>query len=319
MPTENTAQDDTKRFDELRTRVAAIKEKEGKSYSQLQTESGIRKGTLSLFMSDKYEGRNDVVADNIETWLSSRETTQKLRIRTAVSPSYRETPTCTRLTEVLNFAQLMTDIVVVATEPGLGKSSAIKQYAANTPNVWPLMADPQMKSISALTRKIAKILNITGSFAMELPYEIETRVRGCNGLFVIDESQFLSVEQLNQLRVYNETLGVGIALFGNPTVHARIEGKARHAAYAQLYSRIGMRLHLKAPKDGDLIALVDAWEIEDKGAREVLFAIGRKPGALRNIDKAMKLATLAANGQGKPISEKFIRKAHEQLSSAMDV
>ena len=59
--------------------------------------------------------------------------------------------------------------------------------------------------------------------------------------------------------------------------------------------------------------LVNAWGVVEKAEIDFLKIIGRKPGALRNLDKVMKLASMLAAGAGDARSLKHIRAAWEQL------
>ncbi|MFM9673702.1 AAA family ATPase, partial [Streptomyces galilaeus] len=73
-------------------------------------------------------------------------------------------------------------------------------------------------------------------------------------LLIIDEAQHLSEKAIEEIRSWNDKVGLGIALFGNVKVLRRIEGGGRDDAFAQLYSRLSMRMIRPLPLQADAVA-----------------------------------------------------------------
>jgi DNA transposition AAA+ family ATPase len=116
--------------------------------------------------------------------------------------------------------------------------------------------------------------------------------------------------------MFLDQAGIGIALLGNETVYARLEGGTRAAQYAQLFSRVGMRLARPRALKGDIEKLLDAWEIGGREERALLLAIAKKPGALRNLTKVVRMAHMLAGAEGaERVAEAHLRMAWERLSS----
>ena len=132
-------------------------------------------------------------------------------------------------------------------------------------------------------------------------------------LLIVDEAQHLSSQALDQLRAFHDLAQCGIALLGNHSIFRRLEGGTRSADYAQLFSRVGMRLDRKKPHSDDIEALLDGWAIEDKSVRRVARAVARRPGALRAMTKVLRQAHLRANADGGPVSEAHMIAAARQL------
>ncbi|MCJ9428575.1 AAA family ATPase [Kordiimonas marina] len=312
--------DSTKKdYSALREKVLGIKEAEDWSHSRLASEIGRPAGTVSNFLNGTYAGDNEKLAADIEKWLKSREAQARVRAQAATSPDFIPMPTSIRFLEAMEYAQSLSEIVVVSGEPGVSKSSAIDHYKETHSNVWLLRMEPRVKSMTVFLWELCEIMGIDPSgHRGRLTAPIRDKVIGCKALLGVDEAQYLSADHLNQLRAMNEYWGLGLALFGNRNVHARIEGKRRDPAYSQFYSRIGMRLNINKPTEMDMKMLISAWGIEDKHETGLLCTIGSKPGGLRNIDKTLKLATTAANGSGVAVNADFIKAAYERLSTALN-
>ena len=72
------------------------------------------------------------------------------------------------------------------------------------------------------------------------------------------------------------------------------KGGSRSAAYAQLYSRVSMRLVRGLPLNGDVEAIANAWNIHDEKLLAYLRKIVMTPGGLRNGTHALELASMLA-------------------------
>jgi len=75
-----------------------------------------------------------------------------------------------------------------------------------------------------------------------------------------------------------------------------VGGGRKGEALDRVHSRIGARVHSKGATRQDIAALLDAWGITDRSARAQVGEIARRPGALRAATKAIRTATLYADG-----------------------
>jgi DNA transposition AAA+ family ATPase len=115
----------------------------------------------------------------------------------------------------------------------------------------------------------------------QLSRRIRDRIRNTNGLLIFDEAQHLLDRAIDEIRSWHDDTGIGIAFLGNETVLARIEGGHRRAAFAQLYSRIGMRLIQNLPLTEDARALAEAWDVHEAKQIEFIVKKSQQPGGLR--------------------------------------
>lgn len=306
-------------MEEIRARVRAVMEAEGLSQTDVARESGIAYGTFTGWLAGTYQGKNDRVAGEVQIWLSSRVERKRQATIMPREPGFQMTPTAGEILDMLAYAQMVPGIVVSAGGAGIGKSSSAMQYAATNPNVWLVTMEPCTHSVYPMLGAIAEAMSITEKVQTKLSRAIGRKVHGSGGLLIIDEAQHLDTKALDQLRSLHDLYGVGIALLGNKDVYSRLEGEGRSAGFAQLFSRIDMRMSQAKPKAGDMCALIKAWGVEDKEEIKLLKAIAGKPGALRGMTKVLKLATMLATGAGEGRTIKHIKAAYDRLGTTLQI
>jgi hypothetical protein len=97
-------------------------------------------------------------------------------------------------------------------------------------------------------------------------------------------------------------------------IHKRIEGGGRDDAFAQLYSRLSMRLIRPVPLKADALALAEAWGIHEEPLVNFIVRIATIPGGLRGATFAVELATMIARGERRPLALDDLQAAWAQLS-----
>lgn len=313
----NPTQENGVDIDAVRQRLLAYKAETKSSWADLSSLTGVPDSTLSLFSSNKYTGNNANIAATVARWFDARAHREVLYEAAPVEvPGFLPTPTAKRLITLLRWAQ-RGKIVVVAASPGTGKSSAALQYAADTPQVWVATMSPSTRGVNTMLVEILKSMreqDPKGSPQM-LAQRIRERVKGTNGVIIVDEAQHLSEQALEELRAIHDATGIGIALFGNEQVLARLEGGNRRAAFAQLFSRVSMRhiQNIALPEDAAVLAA--AWKVSDAQELAFLKAISAKPGGLRGMTMTLELGSILAAGDAMPLSLAHLRDAWAQLST----
>lgn len=304
--------------DAIREEVRALMAAERLAMTDIAKLSGLPYGTFSPWMGGTYQGNTSRVADQVRRGLEARRAQARTRALAPKAPAFVVTPTAESITGCLEHAQHMPEWVVVTGGPGIGKTTTAMAYKAANPNVWLLTAEPVHATPRALLDDIAETIGITatGVSSQKLSRAICARLRGTSALLVIDEAQHLTSQTLDQLRSVHDLAGIGIALLGNESIFARLEGGTRAAHYAQLYSRVGMRLARPKPIKADIEALLDAWRVEGEAERRLLHAIARKPGALRGLTKVLRIAHMLAGAEGaERVADKQIRMAWGQYAA----
>jgi DNA transposition AAA+ family ATPase len=302
--------------DALRAAVTELRGAEKATLRSLADEAGIAAGTFSNWYGATYQGDVDRVGRQVRTWLDARPARARVQATMPGSPDFVETATASAILATLEHAQYMPDIALVIGAPGLGKSMTARHYQRRNPNVWLVTAEACGNSVRSMLELIAVPLRIptTGFSAPKLSFEITKRMRGVSGLVLIDEAQHLSPAALDQARTLHDQAGVGLALVGNESIFARIDGNGR-SHFAQLTSRVGMRTVRMRPAAADVGALLDAWKIIDHDCRKTLHSVAQKPGGLRLMDKVLRFSHKMAMGDGGLPTITHIRAAYSRLSS----
>jgi DNA transposition AAA+ family ATPase len=299
--------------DQLRADVRRLAEKRAITLTKVCDEAGLKYGTFTAWMGGKYEGNNARVAAEVRKWVLAQGVRERVLSSRLKSPGFIHTPTADKFMAVLDHAQFAPDFVLICAAAGVGKTSAMERYRATHSNVWHVTAEPMFKSIHMMMDAVASAMGITEKWsAGTVSRTVQRHMRGSEGLLAIDEVQHLPVASLDQLRTLYDVTGVGVAFLGNEAVTEKLEGLGRQPQFAQLFSRLGMRMTVKKSTIDDLSKVLDGWGIEGAEVRKSLTAIGRKPGAVRLMVKTLRLAFLLGEGAVTPDT---VRSAYQQISN----
>jgi DNA transposition AAA+ family ATPase len=292
-------------------------ETSGISQEQAAREIGLSGATISRWLRGTYEGDNDDVARRATSWLESRRQRRAAQ-KVLGGPDWVRTITAARVLAGLEYAQLAGDLVVVYGIAGAGKTITINRFLSGAVNAWRITANPTMRSPTAILSELAEELHVRGipERAAKLHRAVTARLRNTKGVIVVDEAQHLTADALETLRSLHDETDVGLCLIGNETVYARLTGGSRAATFAQLYSRIGRQIQIKAVQDKDALDIASAWGIDDNDARNVLMEISRRPGALRDVVKTLRIARALAVEDGGAVTGEHIRAAWNNRTRA---
>lgn len=303
-----------KRNEALAAQLEEIMAAEDLTQAAVSKLININPARLNRWLKGVYTGDNQKIEEAVQRWLDSRESEEELGEKLPADTDWVRTPSAASVLSAMSFAQMAGSISVVYGGAGIGKTTAIRTYANQAPNVWVVTATPSVARPGPVLTRIAQALNLrtTGALHM-IESNIIERVQGTRGLLVIDEAQHLCHRALDSIRAIHDATGVGICLAGNEIVYAQLTGGTRAIGFAQLFSRVAKRVRLSKPTDADITAILDAWQITDKDTRKFCIAIGKRPGALRGLSQTLRLASLFANNVGEPLSLPIIRDAWADL------
>jgi hypothetical protein len=293
----------------LRTEMAAS----GRTGADSAKLIGLGGSTLLAWINGKYGGNNDVVSRKVKTWLESR--TAQARVQsTQIQVCFTATPTALAFVAALEVAQFAPDLVVLAGGAGVGKTTTCRHYARTHRNVWYLTAEPAVSSGFAVLERLCATLGVRESSPAARSQGLAQKMLGSSGLIIVDEAQHLKTDAVEQLRSLHDVAGVGLALVGNEQVYGRIDGGGRRAEFAQLFSRVGMRVRRPKPYREDIEALLDANDVTGDAERRLLKVIAGKPGALRGMVKTLRVARMLAQADEQPFGASHVRAAWSRVS-----
>lgn len=296
--------------------IKQIVESKKLTQRELAQQAGINAGALSTYLKGTYAGDNETIEKALRGWLNTQDKKVKVFVE---APQFIEIPTARKVFGALDMARILPTMVTVFGASGVGKTKAAQAYKAQNKNVWMITASPSRATLSTILYELALELGINDAPRRKdrLSRQITKKLTGTRGLVIIDESDHLPYDALEEIRIIQEETEVGFALIGNDKVYTRIQGGVNpQHDYARLWSRVGNHCGVKASTKGDIKAIAAAWglDVDDKDLMTVLYEIGSKAGGLRALTQYLRLAGMTAKGQGTVITLDLILTAQAQMT-----
>ena len=295
------------------------REETGATWTEIAQWTGIPTGTVSQLCGPAgYAGRRRKYADQIAAYRQTVAAQATIAADLPDRPGYFETPTSQAITQFLHWGQ-RGRIVLIVTGAGAGKTETAKAFMVRNASTWMATMTPSTSGIMPMQQRVLRTLGekqTVGSPSALTEMICEKLRNRRHGLLIIDEAQHLSVKALDEIRSWHDETGIGIALMGNERVQQSIDGVSRAADFAQLFSRIALRLLRPQATAGDAQALAQAWGVTDPGMIAFLTEISSKPGALRGATFALEVAHMLAVAQSVPVNLQHLKKAWAQNSSS---
>jgi len=304
----------------MRGRLAAMIDA-GLSLSRVAVETGVKRQDLQSWLDSKPGA--DKAEKSLSIWFEEIDRGEAEES----DPGWVETPTSKSIIGALEFARVTPTIAIIFGGAGVSKTTTALRYVASprpegTGRVYYVSAARWIRSPTAILLEIAEAID---TYLATSAYRNDSLARGIlrklgpGDLLIIDEAQHLDADALDGIRYFHDESydhneeGVGIAYLGNEEVYTRIARKGRRAAFAQLHSRVGMRLHIPAPREGDADAVLEAWGIAGRNERRYAQQIASLPGGLRTLTQVLRQARIVARGMKRPVDQHVMRASADSL------
>lgn len=298
--------------DEMRLWANGYKEMQGLSWERFSKACGIPAGTLQPFCKGTYQGDNERIASTMFRFMQTIENRAAKNQAIPSDPGFFDTPSAVRIRMLLQMAH-MGRITVGATGPGTGKTMTVQDYAERAQPVWIATMSPSTARLNPMVQAVARALGLMTKYAWvaNASQEVTERLKGRQGLLVIDEAQHLDLVSLEELRSWHDATGVGICLLGNEELLRRIESGPHRDAYGRLNRRIAHRHVQRVPLREDVEAFCDAWRIDDPGIRKFLEKIALTPGSggLGECKMLIEAGSFLASHDGRGLTLADLRDA----------
>ncbi len=210
-------------------------------------------------------------------------------------------------------------LVLIYGGAGVGKTTAAARYVNNHQECGKTAYHINLlgvKSPASMLQTIAEGVRSPGSFGA---YRNVSLMRALadyfnpGDLLILDEAQFLRPDALDAARFFLDERGVGLVLMGNELIFSTIAGKNRRAVFAQLHSRVGMRLHLPHPTEEDADAVLSAWGVSENSGRDYGRQLALGPGGLRQLAQVLRQARIAAAATRQALDHRLMHAAASAL------
>jgi len=295
---------------EIREKVSAIAITNAWTKAEVTRRSGMKEATFSQWFSGTYNGRLDNMTRQLRNWVDAVIEAQAMPT-IPNSPAFIKTRIASEIFQTLQWAQMTADFVIITVAAGNGKTATCRHYKATHPHVYHATISPHTKTVHGMLVELAAELGLNENNPARLTRAIGSKLQGVGGssLLVIDEAQNLVDDAINQLRHFSDIYQCGIALVGNEEVYSRFVAQSKGRSYAQLKRRVGKHLRRNKPYAEDIAAYIKAWGVTDADSVRLLTGIGMKGGALGQIDKTMKLASMVALADDREVTVRDIQDA----------
>ncbi|MBO2589358.1 AAA family ATPase [Shewanella algae] len=293
-------------------RVSSLIESKRVTSSQIAQEISVSPSTLSQILNDQYKANPAKIIEKLGNWLRMRD---QRDANPSVDPGFVMTQTAKQIMDDLSYAQITESIVVLYGASGVGKSKTLDEYQRTNNNVWKVTASPSRSTLTECLYEIAMELGMDQAPRTKGPLSrvIRQRLKGSEGLVIVDEADHLDYPTLEELRILQEETGIGMALVGNNKVYTQLTGGRRNEDFARLFSRIAKKRGIHKTKQADVKAVAAAWNIAGETEINLMIQISERPGGLRLLSKTLKLAAMFAKRGA--ITEKLLRTAFAELET----
>jgi hypothetical protein len=255
------------------------------------------------------------VEARLAEWLTAREAAAR-----HAGPGFIMTPTAEKMFAAFDAARAQSRIVIVATDPGIGKTFVAKEWLrqlwaqerATLDATSPYLRDTFSSRDGALYVYLNGISTLSGALSEiceglseaehgyrneNLKKRISYRIGGGFVLF-LDEAQHLEASAVDGLRFIVDQLGASLVLLGNIEYYNKLIGDGKAARFAQIASRATARLQIQHPSEGDVDAILSHMGISGSEEREFSITVAMSSGALRTLFEILNSSiTFAAQVQ----------------------
>lgn len=270
---------------EIREALGRYVQRYGSQKKAAASLKGISEATMSVILAGKFEN----ISDNM--WS---------RLRSQVCPAtagYRLADTSARVNLMGYFTKMKEDssVMWITGQAGVGKSTAAREYAERTPDVFLLSCSQDMHR-SDFMRELSAVIGLdnAGLNIRETLYAIIRHLVTLDRpLLIFDEADKLKDNVLCYfITIYNELEDrCGIVLLSTDAIRRRIETGVSYnrIGYNELYSRIARRfVPLKSATRQEVMEICRINGVEDgKAVREVLEESEDAQNDLRRVKRCI--------------------------------
>jgi DNA transposition AAA+ family ATPase len=271
----------------IRDRLAAFQARESMTLKQLGARVGRSESYISRYLSGSPVGDVEKFERAVRDRLDSEER------RRTWGEIYFETEAIRTCFMVFDLIRESSDIGLVTSPAGIGKTTACRRYAAEHSTVLFFSGEEGNGSSWGVMKALCGGLDMRKFDGRQQRRSefLRDKLAGSQRLIIVDNAQRLNMSGLRWLFDFHDATGVSVALVGNPEVLTRLTGND------QMTSRIGFKqdvTRMSASKDWidqAADAMVEAmWPDAAGEIRLLARESARKAGVLRTLNKQLRIA-----------------------------
>ncbi len=216
---------------DIRGELRDLMESKNFSMAYIATATGLAKSTISMWLNNSYNGKNDKVMDVINNFIQR----EKERLNNDELPIV-DISVIKYISEIARLCHTKGKIGVCVGRAGLGKTVAVKEYTKNYLDSILIESDSGYTAKSLL-KEIHRRLALSGKGSVyDLMGEVVNKLNQSGRLLIIDEAENLPYRALEITRRIHDKTGVGVLLVGRNILFENLRGFNNQ--YDQLYSRV---------------------------------------------------------------------------------
>ena len=303
--------DDVGVWRDLRSRVVDIAAVNGWTKAETGRRLGLKESTFSQWLSGTLEGVLENTNTPVMRWLDASEESAGIVSALPESPAFFLTNAAAEIHNTLHLAQTLPGFVTITLDAGRGKTFACEEFKRGRPTVHMVTLHEKACTVTGAINILARQMGVRVFNQGEVVEIIGEKLkRSGNSLLIVDEAQHADRRAVNQFRHFSDLYKTGVALVGNAEIRRRINQEGPNAASRdQIISRIDKNLKRDPHRAVDVRAFIDAWGVTDASCVKFLTGLGLKGGALRQIDRTIKIACLAARCEPEVLEKKHLEAA----------
>ena len=216
---------------DIRAELKELMETKNYSTSYIAAATGVAKSTISMWINDNYNGKNDKITDIINNFIQR----EKERAVNNDLP-FTDISIVKYVTEIGRLCHTQGKIGVCTGKAGLGKTVAVKRYTKEFLDSILIESDSGYTAKSLL-KEIHRRLSLSGKGSVyDLMDETIRKLNQSGRLLIIDEAENLPYRALEITRRIHDKTGIGVLLIGRNILLENLKGYNNQ--YDQLYSRV---------------------------------------------------------------------------------
>ena len=232
-----------------------------KSQNHIAKSTKFSASAISQYIAGKYLGDTDAIERALEHYIQLLISRQQQSITKEV---WVDTVNSNTVLSICQRVHVHVSFGVITGKAGVGKTSALRRYVKENPDVIYLEVDTAY-SPRELMKSLLKELggDFKGSIN-ELKAAVVTRLKDSGRLIIIDQAEYLNERSLDLLRTVHDQASVGILLVGMPILYQNLHGVK--GVNEQILTRVGAFAHLEPLPEHDVNRIVESYfpELEDK-------------------------------------------------------
>lgn len=269
---------------------------------------GVSSAMISQWRQGKYMGNNEKVEAKVAAYLEREK--GKLS-KPELESVFVSTPTAQKMLDMLRLTHLSRENGLLYAQAGTGKTTTIRHYEQQYPDVILIEADVTDTPSVVLKSIAKKIGTSTVGSLNDIKEGILEKLTNSGRMIIVDEAEQLSTKSLEILRRLHDKAGIGLVLVGMPRLLSNLLGK--RGELAQLYQRIGLHLPLPdkvANNELAQIARLTLPSLPENALKEMVLMAHGSP---RRLWKAMKLVHGMSQSHNEPINVDMVAEAKRML------